>query len=386
MRIIAKGARLLYHEILFYQKKLQGDNNMKKSKLIAVAMIVILVVATLYGCGTSSKRKTIGTISDAGSSNASSGKGVELTMVVASNQTSKDNPYHFGLETFKEVVEELSGGTIQVVCSDGDRSEDEAELIKMLDADQIQMAVCSPGNMSSAGVSEVNMLSLLYLFNGFSHWEAAMDGEFGSAMTDIILEKTQNKYRIMGYWSAGVRDYYGKKPITTASDVSGLTIRTQTSGVVSEFWTSIGATPVNVGWGVLYDALKNGEVDSAENDYTNLMLKKHHTTDNGKYICETHHDYTTRLFLTSGTFYDKLTSEQKNWIDTAALAATLKERAVTYDMMDSSKAQCISEGAVVTNYADMDISSFQSVAVSIQDSYAQSNGLTKYLEMVRRAQ
>ena len=42
------------------------------------------------------------------------------------------------------------------------------------------MAVCSPGNMSSAGVSEVNMLSLIYLFNGSSHWEAAMDGEFGS--------------------------------------------------------------------------------------------------------------------------------------------------------------------------------------------------------------
>lgn len=361
---------------------------MRKTKLIAVVMALVLVITSLCGCSstTSNKRKTIGTVTNTNDSDSASGTGVELTMIVASNQTSADNPYHYGLETFKEVVEELSGGTIQVVCSDGDRSEDEAELLKMLDDNQIQMVVCSPGNMSSAGVSEVNMLSLLYLFNGFSHWEAAMDGEFGSAMTDIILEKTNNKYRIMGYWSAGVRDYYGKKPITTAADMEGMTIRTQTSGVVSEFWTSLGATPVNVGWGDLYDALKNGEVDSAENDYTNLMLKEHHTTTNGKYICETHHDYTTRLFLTSGTFYDSLTTEQKNWIDTAALAATLKERAVTYDMMDSSKAQCIAEGAIVTDYSAMDISSFQSVAVAIQDSYAQSNGLTQYLEMVRRAQ
>lgn len=359
---------------------------MKKSKLMAVAMTSLLVITTLCGCGTSSGRKTIGTISDNNGNGSSSDTTPEITMVVASNQTSTDNPYHYGLETFKETVEELSNGTIQVVCSDGDRSEDEAELVKMLDDDEIQMVVCSPGNMSSAGVSEVNMLSLLYLFNDFSHWEAAMDGEFGSAMTDVILQKTQNKYRIMGYWSAGVRDYYGKKPIKSAADVAGMTIRTQTSGVVSQFWTSVGATPVNVGWGDLYDALKNGQVDSAENDYTNLMLKEHHTTENGKYICETHHDYTTRLFLTSGTFYDKLTSEQKNWIDTAALAATLKERAVTYDMMDSSKAKCISEGAIVTDYADMDIASFKNIAVSIQDSYAQSNGLTQYLEMVRRAQ
>lgn len=358
---------------------------MKCSKILSVVIIAALTIGTVCGCGSTSQRKTIGSMEGADADAASQKKEVEMTLVVASNQTSQDNPYHFGLQTFKEVVEELSGGSIEVICSDGDLSEDEAELISMLDSGKVQMVVCSPGNMSSAGVSEVNMLSLLYLFDGFSHWEAAMDGQFGSAMADIILEKTSNKYRIMGYWSAGVRDYYGKIPITTASDVEGLTIRTQTSGVVSEFWTTIGAEPVNIGWGVLYDALKNNEVDSAENDYTNLMLKQHHTTANGKYICETHHDYTTRLLIMNGDFYDSLTSEQKNWIDTAALAATLEERAVTYDMMDSSKAQCIAEGAVVTDYDKIDIASFKEVAVAIQDNYADNNGLRSYLEMIRSA-
>lgn len=358
---------------------------MKFSRILSVITAVTLIVGSLCGCGNTSGRKTVGSIVDPDSDGASQNAAVELTLTVASNQTSQENPYHFGLQTFKEVVEELSGGTIEVICSDGDLSEDEAELISMLDAGQVQMVVCSPGNMSSAGVSEVNMLSLLYLFDGFSHWEAAMDGEFGSAMTDIILEKTNNKYRIMGYWSAGVRDFYGKIPITTAADVEGLTIRTQTSGVVSEFWTQLGAQPVNIGWGVLYDALNNHEVDSAENDYTNLMLKLHHTTENGKYICETHHDYTTRLFIMNGGFYDSLTSEQKNWINTASLAATLQERAVTYDMMDSSKAQCIAEGAKVTDYEKMDIASFKEVAVAIQDSYADSNGLRGYLDMIRSA-
>lgn len=358
---------------------------MKIRKLFSGIMIGVMTSVLLCGCGGSSDRRTIGSVSDGVSDEKAADAGGKLKMVIASNQTSQDNPYHYGLATFKEVVEELSNGTVEVVCSDGDLSEDEAELIGMLDSGQVQMVVCSPGNMSSAGVSEVNMLSLMYLFDGFSHWEAAMDGEFGSAMTDVILQKTQNKYRIMGYWSAGVRDYYGKIPITKASDVAGLSIRTQTSGVVSEFWTGIGASPVNVGWGVLYDALNNGEVDSAENDYTNLMLKEHHTTPNGKYICETHHDYTTRLFIMNGDYYDKLTSEQKNWIDTAALAATLQERTVTYDMMDSSKEKCVKDGAVVTEYANMDIASFRNVAVGIQDRYAQQQGLSNYLEMIRRA-
>ncbi len=360
---------------------------MKMHKILALTAVVGLTAAALCGCGSqaASGRRTFGSILNTDNSGEAADKPV-LELTIASNQTSQDNPYHFGLQTFKEVVEELSDGTIQVKCSDGDLSEDEATLVSMLDSGQIHMAVCSPGNMSSAGVSEVNMLSLLYLFNGFSHWETAMDGEFGSAMTDVILEKTGNKYRIMGYWSAGVRDYYGKVPVSSPSDMEGLTIRTQTSGVVSEYWTSLGAQPVNVGWGALYDALKNKEVDSAENDYTNLMLKEHHTTENGRYICETHHDYTTRLFIMNGDFYDSLTTEQKSWIDMASLAATLQERSVTYEMMDSSKAQCISQGAIVTDYAKMDIAAFREPALAIQDTYADSNGLRPYLEMIRRAQ
>ena len=361
--------------------------DMKIHKLLSFTVLVGLLAGSLCGCGAqaSQNRRTIGSILEEDTGNGEAADKTVLELTIASNQTSQDNPYHFGLQTFKEVVEELSEGTIQVTCSDGDLSEDEATLVSMLDNGEVHIVVCSPGNMSSAGVSEVNMLSLLYLFDGFSHWEAAMDGEFGSAMTDVILEKTHNKYRIMGYWSAGVRDYYGKIPITSPEDVAGLSIRTQTSGVVSDYWTSLGAQPVNVGWGDLYDALKQDEVDSAENDYTNLMLKEHHTTGNGKYICETHHDYTTRLFIMNGDFYDQLTSEQKSWIDTAALAATLQERSVTYEMMDSSKAQCISEGAVVTDYNKININAFKEPALAIQDAYADENGLTDYLEMIRRA-
>lgn len=254
---------------------------MKQRKVISVFLCGVMMVS-LCACGSTGQRKTFGSMSEAVGKTNSEGNVETIKMVVASNQTSADNPYHFGLETFKEVLEELSKGSIQVECSDGTISEDEAELVSKLDAGEVQMIVCSPGHMSAVGVSEVNMLSLLYLFDDFSHWEAAMDGEFGSAINAVILEKTKNKYRIMGYWSAGVRDYYGKKPITTAKDVEEMTIRTQTSSVVGQFWTTIGAQPVTVGWGDLYDALKNNEVDSAENDYTNLMLKEHHTTENGK--------------------------------------------------------------------------------------------------------
>ncbi|MBQ2991195.1 MAG: TRAP transporter substrate-binding protein DctP, partial [Clostridia bacterium] len=176
-----------------------------------------------------------------------------------------------------------------------------------------------------------------------------------------ILDKTGNNFRIMGYWTSSVRDYYGKKEVKTAADMKGMSIRTQTSGVVADFWTKLGATPSNVAWGELYQALQQGVVDSAENDYT------------------------TRLFLMNGNFYDSLSDEMKGWIDEAAKAATAEERQVTYNMMGQSKAAVIADGAEVVNFEDLDIESFKSVAIPIQDEFAKKNGMTELLEMVRNA-
>lgn len=309
----------------------------------------------------------------------------KLVLTITSNQTSDENPYHFGLERFKETAETLSNGEIEVRCHNGTLSENEYELVQMLREGEVQLIVTSPGFMTSLGVPEVDMLSLLYLFNNFNHWERCMDGDFGRAMRDIILSKTDGDFRIMGYWTAGVRDYYGKMPIKTPADCKDITIRTQTSGVVYDFWKQCGAVPTQVEWGSLYGALNSGQVDSAENDYTNFMLKDHHKTKNGKYICETHHDFTTRLFLMNGNLYDSLTEEQRGWIDEAAAAATAQERRVTYSMADASKQRCIADGATVIGFADMDIEAFRAIALPIQDEYAVKNGMEQYLEMVRSA-
>ena len=256
---------------------------------------------------------------------------------------------------FKEVVEDVSGGKIAVTVHKGTLGENENELIEKLEMGAASMVVASPGFMTAIGVPEVDIFSLEYLFDSFDHWEKCLDGEFGDKMKDVVKEKTNNNFRIMAYWSSSVRDYYGKKPVTKPEDLKGMTIRTQSSQVQQDFWKACGAIPTSVAWGELYQALQQGVVDSAENDYTSFMLKEHHKTPNGHYISETHHDYTTRLLLMNGDFYDSLTDEQKGWIDQAVEACTEEERQVVYRMFKESKEKVIADGAEVTNFEDVDI-------------------------------
>lgn len=345
-------------------------------RFLAVLMVLCTLACCLAGCGASSS-----------SSSASSNNGttVELNVSLAHNQTSADNPYVIASEKFKTALEEVSGGRATATLYHGTLGENESELIEKLEMGAVDMTVASPGFMTSLGVNEIDMFSLLYLFESFDHWTACVDGEFGEAMKQVVAEKLDNRFKIMGYWTASVRDYYGKKPITSPADLKGMTIRTQSAPVVQEFWIQCGAIPTTVAWGELYQALQQGVVDSAENDYTSFRLKEHHKTDNGKYVCETHHDFTTRLFLTSGIFYESLTEEQKGWVDEACRIATQENRDVTIRMFEESKQKVIADDAIVTEFADMDIDAFKAIAIPIQDKFAEENNMQQYLEMIRSA-
>ena len=350
-------------------------------KRLALLLAGILAAASLVSCGSAG-----GSGSSAADKASSADSGAKLNLVIASNQTSEENPYSLGMDKFKEVVEEKSGGKISVTVHKGTLGENESELVEKLEMGAANMIVVSPGFMTGIGVPEVDIFSLNYLFKSFEHWEAALDGEFGARMKEVVKEKTGNNFRILSYWSSSVRDYYGKKPIKTPADLKGMTIRTQSSKVQQDFWKGCGAVPTSVAWGELYQALQQGVVDSAENDYTSLMLKDHHKTENGHYICETHHDYTTRLLLMNGNFYDGLSEEQKGWIDEAVEACTKEEREVVYRMFKESKEKVIADGAEVTNFEEMDIDAFRAIAIPIQDSFAADNNMKAELEMVRKAE
>ena len=336
---------------------------MKKSIFKAAALIMGLS-AILAGCGDS---KTEGT-----------GEGESLKLLAAHNQTSPDNPYQTGLLKFEEVLED-SNADIEVEVHAGTLGTEESELVEKLKLGAADVIVVSPGFMTQTGVKEVDLLALPYLFESYEHWEKVVDGEVGESIAKLINEKSNNDFKLVGYWSAGVRHYYGKKPIESMDDLKGLSIRTQTSGVVSDYWTQAGAVPSSIAWGELYQALQQNVVDSSENAYPYFVQQNHHKTKNGKYISETAHDYTTRLMLVNGKKFDKMTDEQKEALLEAATASVDAEREAVFAQEEEYKQKAIDEGAVVN---EIDTTEFKKLATPIQDKLAKDIGAEEILEKI----
>ena len=104
-----------------------------KKKVISTLLALTLAMGTLAGCAAAPATAGASAdtaAADAGSSEASGD--AELTLIIASNQTSAENPYHFGLAAFKETAESESGGKIAVITHDGTLGENEDELIEKL--------------------------------------------------------------------------------------------------------------------------------------------------------------------------------------------------------------------------------------------------------------
>lgn len=362
---------------------------MKKAlySLSFLLLIFVLVACTTPGTNKSSESKesTENTQqnkeSKENASNQQESQTAPIVLRFAHNQTSLENPYHKGLTNFAQNLEKISDGKMKAEVFPGTLGTNEADLALKLNTDSCDVIIAMPGFMSSTGVKEFDVLSLLYLFDSFEDWESKIDGEFGETMKKLVSEKTDNEYKIIGYYSSGVRNFYGKRPIVEPQDAKGLNIRTQGSKVQHEFWISCGANPISVGWQELYQALNTGTADAAENDFTSMSLKEHHKTPNGKYTSLTNHDFTTALILVNGKRFDQFTEEQQMWILEACNQSVRYQRDVVYEMAKESKDRILKDGGEIN---EVNLEAFKRIGREIQDKFAKENNMQELLELVRK--
>ncbi len=336
----------------------------KRSFLI---LIVIAAILTLAGCA----------------NEASGSEDGKIKIIAAHNQTAPENPYQTGMLKFKEVAEELSNGSIEVEVHAGTIGTEESELVEKLELGAADVVLASPGFMTQTGIREVDLFSAPYLFKDYDHWLNVVDGEVGQQMGELINEKSNNSFKLLGYWSAGVRHFYGKKPIESTEDLKGVSIRTQTSGVIGDFWKELGAIPSSISWGELYQGLQQDVVDGSENAYPFFVQQSHHATPNGKFITETAHDFTTRFLLINGEKFDNYSQEHQDIIMKAAEASVKAEREATNQQDVDYKEKAIEEGATVN---EIERQPFIDIATPIIEKFAKEIEVEDLLEQIRAAE
>lgn len=236
----------------------------------------------------------------------------------------KGHPQVTGMEKFAELVNEKSGGKIEVKLFPGGTLGGDVQTVSALQGGVIEMTVLNAGILAN-NLKQFGAVDLPFLFDSGEEADKVMDGPFGESLSKLLPDTGLVG---LGYWELGFRNLTNNRhAVTKLEDIKGLKIRTIQSPIPIELFNTLGANAVPLPYTELYTALETGTVDGQENPAANILNAKFYEVQ--KYMTLTRHQYNPQIVLVSKKFWDGLNDEEKDVLQAAATEARDYQRKVS---------------------------------------------------------
>ncbi|EAU39895.1 C4-dicarboxylate transport system (C4-dicarboxylate-binding protein) [Fulvimarina pelagi HTCC2506] len=278
----------------------------------------------------------------------------------------ESHAFHKGAEAFKEALEEVSGGELEVdIFSNGvmGNERDLLEALQIGTVDVISVTSALTGTFND----DYQVFSLPFLFSSYEHAFAAMDSE--DIRQKIEPDLINSGIRPIAYWIGGARSYYGLQPVETIEDLSGLKLRTMEAPYYVRAWEDLGAIPTPLPFGEVYMALQTNMVDGAEGGINTYVSKKFYEV--APNVAMLNYVYSVQLLHISETTWSGLSEEEKGWVAEAAKQSAKTERQFVLEEDASLEETLASHNVKVTH---PEIGPFQDRVDEVYEMFRQEFG------------
>lgn len=253
---------------------------------------------------------------------------------------------------FKEKVEELSGGSIEIdLQASGVLGDETSVLDQMMGGlGTIDVARISAFALSNYGGQKSTLLSLPYTFVSRDHfWNFATS----DLATEILAEPSENGSGVKGlfYGEEGFRHFFTVNEVKSVEDLAGMKLRVSNDPIMNGLVEGLGASPTVVAFGELYSALQTGVVDGAEQPIANYKSNAFPEVANNL-ILDGHTLGAVQVIITDDA-WNNLTEEQQGWITEAGEYASNYCREMSQQKEDEVLQQLKDEGCNVVEVEDL---------------------------------
>lgn len=291
----------------------------------------------------------------------------------------EDYPVSHGMEQFMAEVTEKTEGRIAGKVYHAGVLGSQPDAIEQVRLGIINFGVFSLGPMGQA-VPEANVVSLPFIFKSVDQMYRLMDGEAGAAI-DAGLQK--KGIVALGWYDAGARSFYNsRQPINTPADVEGLKVRVMNNDLFVGMIESLGGNATPMAFAEVYQSLKTGVVDGAENNPPSYESTNHYEV--AKYYSISEHLIIPECLCMSKKTFDSLTKEDQTIVLAAGKASTELERQLWGDREKKSMETVLAGGTQVNQIADK--APFQEAMAPVYDKFLEDNpDLTDLVNLIRNA-
>jgi TRAP-type transport system periplasmic protein len=232
------------------------------------------------------------------------------------------------MEIFKDEVVRLSEGAIEVEVTPGSPRSSK-ELVDGVHVGRIFATWTSLGNFSKL-VPEIAAVSVPFAFENYDQARRAIAGPVGT----LITTKLEAKGFIVLTWMelGALNIMNAKRPLKTLDDFKGLNLRVLPNATHLAVFQALGARPVAITLTDVDKALRQGDIDGLELDYTTMFVSKYYETQ--KYLSNTGHFLDFHVLVADRkTFASLDTMQQKAVREAAAITAVRQHEISTEDQM-----------------------------------------------------
>jgi C4-dicarboxylate-binding protein DctP len=267
-----------------------------KKVLVLVGLIFLMAIAGCSGNGSVKESDTV-----SGGEKA----GVENLIIKYATPVSENDYGGQGGFKFKEVLEDISGGKMQVQVFPAGQLGSMREHIEGAQVGSIDVA-CVVFSAFESFIPETAVLGLTFIYpeNYDQLWP----------IVDEMTAKLQPYFEerglvLLGISTNGFNQFTSNKPITCLGDFKKITMRVVPSPLLIKQYESWGASVSAIEFAELYLALQQGTVDAQENA---LMINKNQAYHEvSKYLTISNHSQSFQLLVANKNKMDNLSEKQR---------------------------------------------------------------------------
>ncbi len=278
----------------------------------------------------------------------------------------EDYPVSHGMEAFVAEIAEKTGGDITGKVFHGGVLGSQPDAIEQLRLGALDFGVFSLGPMGQA-VPEANVVSLPFIFKSVPQMYELMDGAAGEAIGAGMEAKG---IKALGYYDAGARSFYNSiKPVNTPADVEGMKVRVMNNDLFVGMIESLGGNATPMAFAEVYQSIKTGVVDGAENNPPSYESTNHFEVA-GFYSMSEHLIIPECLCMSLKT-WESFTPEEQEIVAAAAKASTDLQRELWQAREAASMEKVVAGGVEVNTIADK--GPFQAAMKPVYEQYLAAN-------------
>ena len=287
-------------------------------------------------------------------------------------------PNTVAMDKFADLLSEKSGGKMTLKMYHAGTLGSQPDAIEQVRIGGLEIANFNMGPIGPI-VPEANVVSLPFIFKDTDHMWRVLDGKAG----DMINAGLEKKGLIsLAWYAAGARSFYNsKKPIKTPADVAGMKVRVMNNDLYSGMISALGGNPSPMAFAEVYQSLKTGVVDGAENNWPSYESTGHYEV--ARFYSNSQHLIIPEILAINADVYNALSADDQKILKEAAQESAALQRDLWKKREKASAKKVLAAGVKLNEIPDK--SAFQAAMKPVYDKYlAENPDLKPLVELIQQ--